>query len=93
MEFGKRLLPQVVDYYAQTEPSRVYASIPKSSTDLADGFQDVTMRKLAAIVNSLAWWLESLIGTGNLNTIAYIGPTDIRYAAMFLAAIKCKYKV
>jgi hypothetical protein len=93
MEFGKRLLPQVVDHYARTEPGKVYASVPKSAADLADGFQDVTMGKLAAIVNSLAWWLESTLGVGSLNTIAYIGLADIRYAAMFLAAVKCKYKV
>lgn len=92
VEFGKRLLPQVVDHYAQTEPGRVYASIPKSTTDLSDGFQDITMAKLASIVDRLAWWLESTIGVGTLNTIAYIGPADVRYAVMFLAAVKCRYK-
>ncbi|KAI1439319.1 hypothetical protein F5Y02DRAFT_424178 [Annulohypoxylon stygium] len=49
MEFGKRLLPQVVDHYAQTDPRKVYASIPRSAIDLSDGFQDITMAKLAAM--------------------------------------------
>lgn len=93
MEYGKRLLPQVVDHYARLEPTRVYASVPRSAVDLADGFQDVTMAKLASIVNSLSWWLEGTVGVGSLNAIAYIGPADIRYAAMFLAAVKCGYKV
>lgn len=92
MEFGRRLLPQVVDHYARTEPSRVYASVPKSAAGLSDGFQDVTMAKLASITNSLSWWLESTLGVGSLNAIAYIGPADIRYAPMFLAAVKCRYK-
>ena len=26
-------------------------------------------------------------------TIAYIGPSDLRYAIVFLAAVKCGYKV
>ncbi|KAK7744112.1 putative NRPS-like protein biosynthetic cluster [Cytospora paraplurivora] len=78
MEFGRRILPQVVDYYAQTYPSRVYASIPESATDLSHGFRDVTMAKLAAVVNHLSWWLEGILGVGNLDAIAYIGPADIR---------------
>ncbi|TGJ87546.1 hypothetical protein E0Z10_g1201 [Xylaria hypoxylon] len=92
VDFGRRLLPQVVDSYAQTDPDRVYASIPKSANDLSDGFRDVTIRKLAAVVNRLSWWLKDTIGTGNLDTIGYIGPSDIRYAAIFLAAVKCRYK-
>lgn len=27
------------------------------------------------------------------DTIAYIGPSDLRYAIVFLAAVKCGYKV
>lgn len=93
MEFGRRTLPQAVDYYAQTDPSRVYASIPESAVDLSNGFRDITMAKLAAVVSRLAWWLEGILGVGNLDAIAYIGPADIRYAAIFLAAVKCRYKV
>lgn len=93
MDFGRRLLPQVVDYHAQRDPSRVYASIPRSATGLSDGFRDITIAKLAAMVNYLSWWLEGILGVGNLDTIAYVGPADIRYAAIFLAAVKCRYKV
>lgn len=93
MDFGRRLLPQVVDYFAEAEPTRVYASIPNSSDHLSDGFQDVTMAKLAAMVNRLCWWLHDSLGVGNLDTMAYIGPADIRYALVFLTAVKCRYKV
>jgi acyl-coenzyme A synthetase/AMP-(fatty) acid ligase len=94
IEYGKRLLPQVVDHHARLEPDRVYASITRSSTDLSRGFQDITMLKLAAIVNSLSWWLENKFGiSSKLDTIACLGPADIRYAAIFLAAVKCRYKV
>ncbi|KAK5991668.1 Non-canonical non-ribosomal peptide synthetase FUB8-like protein [Cladobotryum mycophilum] len=93
MEFGRRLLPQILDRLAQTEPSRVYASLPISVNDLSDGYQDVTVAKLASIVNRMSWWLKSILGVGSLSTIAYIGPADIRYAVMFLTAVKCGYKM
>lgn len=91
-EFGKRLLPEVVDHYARTTPGRVYASIPRSTTDLDHGFLDVTMSKLAAVVNHLSYWVKDAIGVGTLDAIAYLGPPDIRYAAIFLAGVKCGYK-
>jgi hypothetical protein len=92
-DFGKRLLPQVVDGFARHKPHRVYASIPKSQLDLSAGFQDVTMARLASIVNSISWHMEKTVGQGKLDTIAYIGPSDLRYAAIFLASVKCGYKV
>jgi hypothetical protein len=54
MKFGERLLPQVVDDFARYEPDRVYASIPKSQVDLSVGFQDVTMARLASIVDHVS---------------------------------------
>lgn len=93
MAYGRRLLPQVVDRLAETDPVRVYASIPKSATSLSDGYQNVTMLKLASMVNRTAKWIETAIGAGGHDTIAYIGPTDIRYTVMFLGAVKAGYKV
>lgn len=97
MEYGRRLFPQVVDHLALTEPNRIFASIPKSPTELSTGFQDVTMARLAMMVNSLAKWLEDRIGTNipttEFRTIAYAGPSDIRYTIIFLAIIKIGAKV
>ncbi|KAI9794886.1 MAG: putative NRPS-like protein biosynthetic cluster [Peltula sp. TS41687] len=93
MEFGKRLLPQVVDHYAQTEPTRVYASIPKSA-DMSDGFQDVTMAMMASAVNSFAWWIREKLGENDTSRcLSYVGSSDLRYAIVFLASIKCGWKV
>lgn len=93
MAFGRRLLPQVVDRLAETDPVRVYASIPKSATSLSDGYQNVTMLRLASMVNRTAKWIEATIGVGGRDAVAYIGPTDIRYTVMFLGAVKAGYKV
>ena len=91
--YGSRLLPQVVDKLSRTDPKRVYATFPLSS-DLSRGFRDVTMREIAKAINKLAWWIRMKLGRSTVfETIAYIGPSDLRYAIVFLAAVKCGYKV
>lgn len=93
--FGERLLPQVVDTYASIEPERVYASIPWT-TDVNDGFRDVSMTDLASAINHVAWMLEGVDGkpsAGRFETVAYMGASDIRYAIFFLAGIKVGYVV
>ena len=91
--YGSRLLPQVVDQLSRSDPTRVYATFPLSS-DLSRGFRDVTMLEIAQSINKLAWWIEMNLGRSTVfETIAYIGPSDLRYAIVFLAAVKCGYKV
>ena len=91
--YGSRLLPQVVDRLSQSDPQRVYVIFPLSS-DLSRGFRDVTMLEIARAVNKLAWWIEMNLGRSTVfETVAYIGPSDLRYAIVFLAAVKCGYKV
>lgn len=90
--FGKRLLPQVVDHYAQTQPDRVYACIPRSST-ISDGFKDITMKDMARMVNQMSWWLCETLEDSKPSTIAYMGIADLRYAIILLGAIKCGHAV
>ena len=91
--YGSRLLPQVVDTLARSNPERIYASFPLS-TDFSNGFRDVTMFELANAVNKFAYWLEQNIGASTVfETLAYMGPSDLRYAIVFLATVKCGYKV
>ena len=91
--YGSRLLPQVLDDLAVTNPERIYACFPKT-TDLKDGFRSVTMAQMARAVNHMAWWLDNSIGTSrSFETVSYLGLPDIRYAIFFLAAVKCGYKV
>ena len=91
--YGKRLLPQIVDYHAQQNPHRVYASYAISA-DLAEGFHDVTMQQMAQAVDAFAWSLYESIGKSpDFETIAYLGVQDIRCPIVCLAAIKCGWKV
>ncbi|KAL8774316.1 MAG: hypothetical protein Q9209_001067 [Squamulea sp. 1 TL-2023] len=92
-EYGSRLLPQVLDELAAYDSERIYAAFPKTA-DLKDGFRTVTMAQMARAVNHIAWWLKDNIGTSSsFETISYLGVPDIRYAIVFLAAVKCGYKV
>ena len=91
--YGSRLLPQVVDELAWSNPKRIYATLPLSS-DLTQGFRDVTMLQVSQAVNRIAYWLEHIIGRSTtFETLSYMGLPDLRYAIVFLAAVKCGYKV
>lgn len=92
-QYGKRLIPQIVDGLANTDPNRIYASFPLS-TNVSDGFRDVTFRELAQAADAASWWLERKIGRSDASeTLAYMGLSDIRYTVVFLAAVKCGFKV
>lgn len=90
--YGERLLPQVIDAYAKSDPERIYAMVPRSA-DVTQGFRKITMKELANAVNRIAWWIDREIGhSDNFETLAYMGATDIRYGIFFFAAIKTGYK-
>lgn len=91
--FGKRLLPHVLEQHAWLTPRRLYASISTSS-DISQGFRDVTCGEMANAVNGLAHWLDENVGhaTG-VETLAYMGVPDLRTSILILSAIKCGYRV
>ena len=92
--FGSRLLPQILDELSRSAPGRLYATIPRLATNLSQGFQDITMKDATIYVDALAWWLHEAVGPSDtFETLSYIGIPDIRAAFVFLAAIKCGYKV
>ncbi|KEQ93409.1 hypothetical protein AUEXF2481DRAFT_6919 [Aureobasidium subglaciale EXF-2481] len=88
--FGTRLLPTLIDDIATTAPDRVYASIPKDDADLSRGFGNVTYAEFAQAIDSLAWWLDEVLGKadGTFPTFAYFGPRDLGYTMVVVAAAK-----
>ena len=90
---GQRLLPQVVEQLASEDPDRIFASYAVSQ-NLEDGFVDVSMKCMSHAVNEMAYWIDRSIGRSNsFATLCYIGASDIRYTIVFLATIKCGWKV
>lgn len=91
--YGRRLLPHVLDGHAKSTPDRLYASIPHS-TDLSEGFHDITCGDMAGATNGFAYWIQDKIGRNDeFETLAYMGIPNLSTAVIFLAAVKCGYKV
>jgi acyl-CoA synthetase (AMP-forming)/AMP-acid ligase II len=91
--FGKRLMPTVVDEIAKQTPGLTYASVPLT-TNISNGFKDITFSDIASAANHIAAWTERTLGrSSSFDTIAYMGLNDLRYVAVFLGAVKCGYKV
>ncbi|KAI8961540.1 acetyl-CoA synthetase-like protein [Daldinia sp. FL1419] len=91
-----KLLPDVIDEIAATEPNSLYGKYPVDPSNYEAGFKDVTYRQLANAINGVARWIENEIGRGDPErtpTIAYIGPNDFRYTFAFVGAIKAGYKI
>jgi acyl-coenzyme A synthetase/AMP-(fatty) acid ligase len=91
--YGKRLLSATVDEIADKSPEKTFACISLTS-NVKDGYRDVTFGDFARAVDRTAWWLEGLVGKSRtFETLAYIGPSDLRYFILMLAAPKVGYKV
>ncbi|KAL8724623.1 MAG: hypothetical protein Q9181_006744 [Wetmoreana brouardii] len=94
VSYGERLLPRNLDEYAKSEPKRLFASVSRGSTDLEQGFRDLTTQSMAHCVDVLAYLLEELYGQrSTFEAICYLGPPDLRGATMFFATVKCGYKI
>ena len=90
----KQILATVVDGMAHLNPLSVYAEYPWATNNCEAGFQKVTYRDLANAIDRLAWHLDDKLRPGEgFPTLAYIGPNDLRYAALTLACVKTGYKV
>ena len=92
-DYGRRLLPSLIDEIAATDPDRVFLSIPRTA-DIQDGFQDISFQRLAKAIDRCAWWLEQLLERGKgFPTVAYMGPHDARYLILTFACSKTGLKV
>jgi acyl-CoA synthetase (AMP-forming)/AMP-acid ligase II len=93
-QLGQRLIPSLVEYRAQTEPHHIWAYVARSAQVSVDGFREVTFQDLANAINRAAWWLEDRLGKpSDFETIAYLGPSDIRYYIFLIASVKVGYRV
>ncbi|GMG10789.1 unnamed protein product [Aspergillus oryzae] len=69
---GQRLLTNVVDEIAQSNPQKRLGVIP-SALEASEGFRDVSFGDLAHAVNALSWWIEKQIGKAENNETGIYG--------------------
>jgi hypothetical protein len=90
---GRRLIPAVIDELAVEEPDRVIYEFARG-TRVADGMTKLPMKDYANSINRAAWWLEKELGKStNFEPLGYIGPGDLRYFILAVAALKTGYIV
>ncbi|KAK1493730.1 thioester reductase domain-containing protein [Colletotrichum cuscutae] len=93
-QYGKRLIPQVLDEVAKSEPNREFISVPRSSNP-QDGWKPIFYKQIANAVNRIAQRIIDKRGKpepGSFPTLTYIGPNDARYMIIMIACIKAGYK-
>ncbi|GKZ26995.1 putative NRPS-like protein biosynthetic cluster [Aspergillus brasiliensis] len=87
-------LLEILDHYARLRPDAIFAEYPHSPSTYSQGYRKITYLDLANAVNGAAKWLIDNIGIGDGSTkLAYIGPNDVRYSVLTLAAIKAGYSM
>ncbi|KAK4096402.1 acetyl-CoA synthetase-like protein [Parathielavia hyrcaniae] len=77
----------------QRPPSVKMVSVPNSSNP-KDGWKKITYKQAAIAVNRVAHKLvksTGLLAKGEFPTVAYIGPSDVRYLVFVLGAVKAGY--
>jgi hypothetical protein len=84
-EYGRRLIPQILDRLALADPDRIVYSIASFYND-KPSFRDITAREFTKAVDKTAWWLnEQLKGDASLlskvEALGYIGPRKYRSPA------------
>lgn len=73
MFYGKRLLPTWIDKFSRETADEVWAAVPRSM-DPKKGFCDVQYLQLVAVIDTIAWWIESIVvRSTDFETVAYMG--------------------
>ena len=76
-DYGRRLLPRIVDDVASEFPDRIVYSIVNNPDD-AHATKHITASAFAKAVDKTAWWLKSLVGAQtSVLPVGYIGPREL----------------
>jgi hypothetical protein len=55
--YGRRLIPQILDLLAAADPDRIIYSVARFPED-GPKFREISARAFAQAVNKTAWWLQ-----------------------------------
>lgn len=92
---GERTVLDTIDALAADHPERTWARYPRSQEAFEKAeLISVSFAALSNAINRLAWYLDTqLPERRDLDTIAYVGPSDVRYYILGCAASKCRLVV
>ena len=91
--YGNRLIPQMIDERARENPEGSVWSVPRAP-EFADGFCDINYGQVARAIDKAAWLIERDIGKSTtFEKVAYMGPQDLRYPIVAIAAQKTGHTV
>lgn len=73
-DYGRRLIPQILDGVAKTDPNRIVYSLAIFNDGRRD-FRHISAIQFARAVDKTSWWLQSEVGAGKgIQLLGYIGP-------------------
>jgi len=92
---GRRTILDTIDSLAADHPDRTWARCPGSQEAFEKAeLISISFAAFSNAINRLAWYLDTqLPERRNLDTIAYVGPSDVRYYTLGCAASKCRLVV
>src|SRR4051812_17016334 len=87
---GQRLAISILDERAQSDPQSPWVSVPVDDEDLSKGYTDITYSQFANAVNHATHWLARSLPSSQepFQCFAYVGPKDLRYPILAMAAGK-----
>ncbi|KAL2049674.1 hypothetical protein ABVK25_010015 [Lepraria finkii] len=88
-DYGRRLIASRIVELAKYKLDNIWISTPSSKS--VNGFTDFTWAG-ANVIDCASYWIKSTFGRGQgQSMIAYVGPLDIRYLILIVAAIETGY--
>ncbi|KAF7865939.1 hypothetical protein EAF04_006103 [Stromatinia cepivora] len=90
VKHGERIALSILDERAQTDPQSPWVSIPVDDEDISKGYKDITYGQFSNAVNHAAHWLVQHLPASQetFEPFAYVGPKDLRYPILAMAAGK-----
>lgn len=85
---GEKLFVKLIEEKAKWTPNHTFVRFPGEDWE-TKGYGTITWRQYVDGINKVAYWLDDQLGTSkNNDTVAYMGPNDVRYAFIWPALNK-----